>query len=215
MFENRLEAGKKLAEKLSRYHDRPNSLILALPRGGIVVGFALHQALHLPLDVCITRKLRAPGNREYAMGAITETGYRFDNPEAASLFGSEGEYLEREIAYQRQEIERRKRLYRDGRDLEDIGGRMVLVVDDGIATGSTVMAAVRGLKALHAGRIVVAVPVAAPGAVRDLQGEADEVAVVSKPWHFMAVGAHYRDFPQVEDDEVAGYLRMARDSALA
>ena len=215
MFQDRLDAGKQLAEKLRRYRDRPNTLILALPRGGIVVGFALYQALHLPLDVFITRKLRASGNPEYALGAITETGYRFYNPEALSLFGSSGEYLEREIAHQRQEIEHRKHLYRGGCDLEDVRGRTVLVVDDGIATGSTVMAAVRGLGNLGAGPIVVAVPVAAPSAVRDLEREAHEVVVVSEPAYFIAVGAHYREFPQVDDNEVAAYLRMAHQKTSA
>lgn len=213
MFENRLEGGERLAEQLSRYRNRSNALILALPRGGIVVGFALHQALHLPLDVFITRKLRAPGNPEYAMGAVAETGYCFYNPEALSLFPAESEYLEQEAAHQRQEIDRRKQLYREGRDMQDIGGRTVLLVDDGIATGSTVMAAVRGLKGLHAGRIVVAAPVAALAAVRNLEREADEVVVVEQPMDFAAVGAHYREFSQVEDHEVAEYLRMAQQTA--
>jgi len=212
MFEDRLEAGRLLASKLSEYRDSPDGIILALPRGGVVVAFAIHEALHLPLDVLITRKLRAPENPEYALGALTETGYRFVNPDVAGLIAgawSEG-YLDMETEHQRREIERRRQLYRAGAGLPEIAGRIVLLVDDGVATGSTVIAAVRGVRPLGPKRIVVAVPVGSRQAIRALEAEADSVVAVSAPSHFQAVGEHYLRFPQVDDEEVVRYLGEAR-----
>ncbi|HSG27563.1 MAG TPA: phosphoribosyltransferase family protein, partial [Candidatus Krumholzibacterium sp.] len=161
MFEDRLAAGQALTAELSDYDHSPDAIVLALPRGGVVVGFAIHRALDLPLDVFITRKLRAPENPEFALGALTETGYRFVNPDvqgwAADPWAES--YLARETEHQRLEIDQRKQLYRSGRDLSGIAGRTVLLVDDGVATGSTVIAAVRGLRVLGPAQIVVAAPV--------------------------------------------------------
>jgi putative phosphoribosyl transferase len=212
MFEDRLDAGRLLASRLAGYRDSPDGIILALPRGGVVVGFAVHEALHLPLDVFMTRKLGAPENPEYALGALAETGYRFVNPDVEGLVAGSwgGEYIEQETRRQRREIEHRKQLYRDGGDLPDLRNRTVLLVDDGVATGSTVIAAVRSFGALDPRRIIVAVPVASRQAMETLAGEADEVVALSVPYRFVAVGEHYRQFPQVTDAEVVEYLDAAR-----
>lgn len=214
MFEDRAEAGRQLATKLEAYRNRAGAILLALPRGGVEVGLAVHFALKLPLDVLITRKLRAPENPEYALGALTETGYRYINPDAEPLVsGVSGQaYLERETAHQRQEIERRKGLYRDGGSLPPLLDRPVVVVDDGIATGSTVIAAVRGLRKLSPSEIVVAAPVASAQALDALGEEADRVVVVSIPERFFAVGEHYSWFPQVTDSEVVACLEAARET---
>lgn len=212
MFEDRCEAGHLLAAELTQYRGASSGIILALPRGGVVVAFAVHQALGLPLDVYITRKLRAPENPEFALGAVTETGYRFVNPDVQELVSDAWvkSYLERETKHQRQEIERRKQLYRNGNDLPDLRNRTVLVVDDGVATGSTFMAAVRGIQARSPARLVAATPVGSSQAIEALRREADEVVVVSVPVSFRAVGEHYIHFPQVEDSEVVTLLQLAR-----
>jgi putative phosphoribosyl transferase len=212
VFEDRLDAGRSLVSELSRFADSPGSILLALPRGGVAIGFALHQALRLPLDVFITRKLRAPENPEFAIGALTETGYRFVNPDVRDLFlDSWGEaYLKKETEHQRLEIERRKQLYRNGDSLPELAGRTVFLVDDGVATGSTVVAAVRGVRALEPRTIIVAVPVGSPQAATTLRGEADQVVVLSTPPRFRAVGEYYEHFEQVSDDDVIAYLKAAR-----
>lgn len=211
MFEDRADAGRQLAAKLSAYRNRANAILLALPRGGVEVGLALHAALGLPLDVLITRKLRAPENPEYALGALSETGYRYVNPDAETLVSTAWgrDYLEQETAHQAREIERRKELYRQGAGLPPVLARTVLVVDDGIATGSTATAAVRGLRTLNPSEIVVAAPLASAQAVDALGREADCVEVVSIPEPFVAVGEHYERFPQVTDSEVAACLEAA------
>lgn len=212
MFEDRAEAGQQLATKLEAYRNRASAILLALPRGGVEVGLALHAALALPLDVLITRKLRAPENPEYALGALTETGYRYINPDAETLVSTAwgGRHLERETEHQAREIERRKELYRHGAGLPPLLDRTVLVVDDGIATGSTVIAGVRGLRTLNPSEIVVAAPVASAQALEALGEEADRVVVVSIPERFFAVGESYGWFPQVTDSEVVACLEAAR-----
>jgi len=207
MFEDRMEAGRLLAASLAEYQDDPNSIILALPRGGATVGFALHQALGLPLNVFITRKLGAPQNPEYALGALTETGHRFLNIDLESEDGSRvRHYLDEEVGRQQEEIRRRQQLYRRGAPLGRLDGRTVILVDDGIATGATAIAAVRGLRTLSPGKIVVTAPVASQQALEALRTEADAIVVLSIPSHFFAVGEQYRRFPQVEDREVLEYL---------
>jgi putative phosphoribosyl transferase len=212
VFRDRAEGGRLLGEKLTAYRNRADAIILALPRGGVAVGFAVYEALSLPLDVLITRKLRAPENPEYALGALTETGYRYINPDIRALVSESWgkDYLERETAFQTGEIERRKQLYRDGAGLPTLDEKAVLLIDDGIATGSTVIAAVRGLRALAPSEIVVGAPVASRQAAEALTGEADGVVVVSVPERFCAVGEHYDWFPQVTDSQVVAALRAAR-----
>lgn len=212
MFTNREEAGLLLAKRLGAYRGRPNALILALPRGGVAVGYSLSLALRLPLDVFITRKLGAPDNPEYAIGAVTETGSVFLNPEARAVLEavsfSSGD-LNKMIRAQREEIARRQGLYRGGRALPTLRERTVLLVDDGIATGATFLASAKALKGLGVQRLVGAVPVGPPDTLRLARREVDELVVLMTPEPFFAVGNHYLDFAQVDDAAVIQYLERA------
>lgn len=198
-----------LAERLKAYRDDPNGLILALPRGGVAVGYTLSLALHLPLDVLITRKLGAPGNPEYALGAIAETGALSLNQEAMRAFALSKEDLDKQIRTQQEEIARRQALYRGGRSLPSLTGRTVLLVDDGIATGSTFFASVEALKQLHPARLVGAIPVGPRETLIRVRRQVDELVVLMTPEPFYAVGNHYADFTQVEDAAVVRYLAQA------
>ncbi len=209
-FRDRLDAGRHLAEVLTRADLRgPEVVVAALPRGGVPVAFAVAERLGVPLDVLVVRKLGVPFQPELAMGAIGEGGVRVENPDvlrSAALASNDLDDAERR---ERPELERRAALYRDGRSRVDVRGRCAIVVDDGIATGSSVRAACRVLRALGAARIVVAVPVASHMAVIDLRNECDELVSLEVPDPFFAVGEWYRDFSQTGDDEVVDLLRLA------
>ncbi|MEK6617641.1 MAG: phosphoribosyltransferase family protein [Nitrospirota bacterium] len=212
MFRNREEAGLLLAKRLGAYRDDPSGLILALPRGGVAVGYSLSLTLRLPLDVFITRKLGAPEHPEYAIGAVTETGSVFLNPEAQavlSAFSSSTAYLEKAIRAQQDEIARRQILCRQGRPLPVLTERTVLLVDDGIATGATFLASVESLRGLGVKRLVAAIPVGPRDTLSRVREEVDELVVLITPEPFFAVGNHYEDFTQVEDAGVIRYLAAA------
>ena len=214
MFRNREEAGRMLAEKLSHYRNDPTGLILALPRGGVAVGYQLSLALQIPLDVFITRKIGAPGNPEYAIGALAETGSRCLNQEAISSFDLSRHELERLIQVQEKEIARRKDLYRQGRPLPHLTGRTVLLVDDGIATGSTFMASALAIRSLQPRRLVGVIPVGPPSTMREVQAHVNELMVLMTPDPFYAVGDFFVDFTQVEDRDVVEYLNLAEAAML-
>jgi putative phosphoribosyl transferase len=214
MFRNREEAGRILADKLSRYRDDPTALILALPRGGVAVGYQLSLALHLPLDVFITRKIGAPGNPEYAIGAVAETGSHYLNQESINSLGLSQHELQRLINVQQQEIARRKDLYRQGRPLPQLTGRTVLLVDDGIATGATFMASALAIRGLHPRRLVGVIPVGPPSTIREVRAHVDELVVLMTPDPFYAVGNFFTDFTQVEDRDVIQYLNLAEEAML-
>jgi putative phosphoribosyl transferase len=214
MFRNREEAGRILADKLSRYRDDPTALILALPRGGVAVGYQLSLALHVPLDVFITRKIGAPGNPEYAIGAVTETGSHYLNQEAVSSFGLSRHALEGLIHVQQKEIARRKDLYRQGRPLPQLTGRTLLLVDDGIATGATFMASALAIRSLQPRHLVGVIPVGPPSTIREVRGYVDELVVLMTPDPFVAVGNFFMDFTQVEDRDVIQYLNLAEEAML-
>jgi putative phosphoribosyl transferase len=201
MFRNREEAGRILADELSRYRNDPTALILALPRGGVAVGYQLSLALHLPLDVFITRKIGAPDNPEYAIGAVTETGSHYLNQEAVSSFGLSRHELNRLIQVQEKEIARRRNLYRQGRQLPQLTGRTVLLVDDGIATGSTFMASALAIRNLQPHRLVGVIPVGPPSTIREVRAHVDE-------------GNFFMDFTQVEDRDVIQYLNLAEEAMI-
>lgn len=203
VFRERRDAGRRLAEALAHVRDR-RPLVLAVPRGGVVVGREVADYLAAPLEVVVPRKLRAPFNPELAIGAVAEGGAVFVDEDTARGVG--GDYLETEIAAQRREIERRVQVYRGGRPLPNLAGHTAIVVDDGIATGATLVAALRAARALGPERLVAAVPVAPPEGVARLAREADEVVCLFAPEMFYAVGQFYEDFTQVEDDEVVALL---------
>ncbi|TKB75392.1 MAG: phosphoribosyltransferase [Nitrospira sp.] len=214
MFRNREEAGRILADKLSRYRNDPTALILALPRGGVAVGYQLSLALHVPLDVFITRKIGAPDNPEYAIGAVTETGSHYLNQEAINSFALSRHELNRLIHIQEKEIARRRELYRQGRPLPQLTGRTVLLVDDGIATGATFMASALAIRGLHPRRLVGVIPVGPPSTIREVRAHVDELVVLMTPDPFYAVGNFFTDFTQVEDRDVIQYLNLAEEAML-
>jgi putative phosphoribosyl transferase len=207
-FRDRHHAGRVLARELSHYRGRTDVLVLALPRGGVAVGFEVAHALHAPLDVFVVRKLGFPGHEEYAMGAIASGGVRVMNPLPGVTVSPDA--LARVIAREEDELVRRERLYRGDCPAVSVRGRTVIVVDDGLATGSTMRAAVVAIRQQHPAHLTVAVPVGAPDTCRQLQDEADEVVCAAMPRPFRAVGVWYEDFPQASDEEVHDLLETAR-----
>ncbi len=207
VFADRRDAGRRLAAALAHLCGR-HPFVLAVPRGGVVVGREVANAFRAPLEVIVPRKLRAPYNPELAIGAVAEGGAAFIDEEFSRAVGAE--YLELEIAAQRAEITRRVHAYRGGGPLPDLAGRCAIVVDDGIATGATMIAALRAARSLHPAHLVAAVPVAPPEGLVRLAKEADEVVCLSAPAVFHAVGQFYTDFTQVEDREVLGLLAPTR-----
>ena len=215
LFTHRKQAGEALAAALGAYADRPDVLVLALPRGGVPVGFQVAEALHAPLDVFIVRKLGVPGQPEYAMGAIASGGVRVLNDELTRQLRIPQGAIEQVARAELRELQRREHLYRADRPAPDVRGRTVLIVDDGLATGSTMLAAVRALRKQQPARIVVAVPLAAHDTCQALRREADEVVCLETPDPFVAVGLWYADFGQTTDREVQELLVRARSDAAA
>jgi predicted phosphoribosyltransferase len=208
-FTDRREAGRRLAAALGRYAGRPDVTVLALPRGGLPVGFEVAQALGAPLDVFVVRKLGVPGHEELAMGAIASGGALSINREVMSAL----EISERELSdiaeAEAAEVTWRERRYREGRPALDVRGRTVLVVDDGLATGSTMFAAILALRELGPSRIVVAVPVAPSQTLDEMESRADEVVCLETPDPFFSVGQFYWNFSQTSDEEVRSLLHAA------
>ena len=207
-FQDREEAGRLLAERLLTYRADPSAIVVALPRGGVIVGYVISQALHVPLEVFLSRKLGAPGNPEYAIGAITETGSIYYNQEAFRMGGlsTVGQYVDEIIQAQRDAITRLQDLYRSGRPLQDLKDRTVLLVDDGVATGATFLAAVEALRTLQVCRLVAAIPVGPEETLARIAAAVDALVVLSVPEPFAAVGNHYASFQQVSDEEVVRCL---------
>jgi putative phosphoribosyl transferase len=213
-FGDRHQAGRALADLLETYRGRANLLVLALPRGGVAVGFEVAHALQAPLDVFVVRKLGFPGHEEYAMGAIASGGVRVMNPSPGMHVSPQA--VAAVVAREQDELVRRELLYRDGKPAAGIRGRTVIVVDDGLATGSTMRAAVAAIRQQHPAHLVVAVPVGAQDTCEQLRREADDVVCAATPEPFRAVGLWYHDFPQASDDEVRHLLEEAhREHALS
>jgi putative phosphoribosyl transferase len=208
-FFNRTEAGQSLAENLSSYANRADVLVLALPRGGVPVAAEVARKLNAPLDVFVVRKLGLPGHPELAMGAIASGGVRVFNGEVMNSFRIPDEVVNAVTAEELIEIQRREKAYRDDLPPLELEGKTVILVDDGIATGSTMLAAVAALRQLNAARIVVAVPVIAGSTYYEIRRAADDVAAVIVPENFYAVGQWYEDFSQTSDDEVRNLLAQA------
>lgn len=209
IFRDRTEGGKELAKLMRRYRDRDDVVILALPRGGVVTGAAVAEALGAPLDIIVARKLGTPGEEELAMGAVAR-GVRVLNDEVIAFAGVNPEQIEQVAARELDEVERRENIYRAGKPPIPLEGKVVALVDDGLATGATIRAAIAAVRRERPQRIVVAVPVAPPEIVQHLGREVDEVICVSSPARFTAVGLWYESFTQVTDDEVIGILARER-----
>ena len=220
MFHNRDDAGRQLAERLKETlgPDTDDVLVLGLPRGGVTVAAEAARALDAPLDVLVVRKLGAPGRPELAVGAITggDQPRSVLNPEVVSASGADEAYIREEESRQLNVVRERERTYRSGRAAEPIEGRTVIVVDDGIATGATVRAALIALREREPKRLILAVPVAPPESLRKLEDAVDEVVCLHAPPGFLAVGQYYRDFSQTTDEEVIEMRQeAARDGAEA
>jgi predicted phosphoribosyltransferase len=210
IFHDRHDAGRHLARALGRYVGRDDVLILALPRGGVPVGYEVAQALHAPLDVYLVRKLGVPGRPELAMGAIAIGGVRVLNTDVIESLGIPASTIDAVAAAETREIVRRDRRYRGDRPPPAVKGKSVIVVDDGLATGATMRAAVAALRAQDPARIVVAVPTASRETCRELQRDADEMICLTTPAPFYAVGAWYADFSPTEDDAVCDLLARSQ-----
>jgi putative phosphoribosyl transferase len=213
MFRNRSEAGSRLAARLDRYRDRDDVIVLALPRGGVVTGFEIARKIGAPLDVLIVRKIGFPSQPELAAGAVAETGSVVLNKDILAMGGLSEKSLQPEIDRQKNEIARRIAMYRAGRALSNLEGKTVVLVDDGVATGATMKAAISALKREKIATLVLALPVGPPETVEVLRTMVDEFICLETPLYFMAVGAHYSDFTQVTDEEVVELLH--RSTAMA
>lgn len=206
LFKDRTDAGKQLAARLQFLQGQPNVIVLGIPRGGVVVAAEIARALHAPLDVFIAHKLGAPFNPELAIGAITSTGeVLLDETLVVELRLSNKE-IEREIEYQRQEIARRLEVYRKNRPPLDVQNKTVIITDDGVATGSTMLAALRALRQSQPARVILAIPVGPPETIQRLGQECDQVVVLATPEPFWAVGRFYTHFGQTSDAEVIELL---------
>lgn len=207
VFQNRVEAGKKLAPKVEGYKASKNLVVLAIPRGGVVVGKELSENLCSPLDVIVTKKIGAPGNPELAIGAVGTIGKPVINEELAARVGADEEYIKKQIAKIKKEIKRREKKFRGNRPQLDLKDKVVVLTDDGVATGATMEAAVEVVRQLEPKKIVVAVPVIARDSLARIEAKADEVIYLDAPELFFAVGQFYKEFEQVEDKEVEEILK--------
>jgi putative phosphoribosyl transferase len=209
LFSDRAEAGRVLAERLGHYAEQPDVIVLALPRGGVPVAYEVAKALHAPLDVFVVRKLGIPGHEELALGAVATGGVRVLNDQVVKGLSIPGYVIDAVANWELQELERRQRLYRGNRPPPDVRAKTVILVDDGLATGSTMLAAVQALRKLGPARIVVAVPVASPDTCELLKEYGDETVCAATPEPFYAVGLWYRDFSQTTDEEVRELLERS------
>jgi len=208
LFEDRCQAGEKLAEKLSPYRGQ-HPLILAVPRGGVTVAKLIWDNLGGELDLIITRKIGAPYQPELAIGAVTSDGFVMINENVVSRLNVNAEYIDKVAGEEQIEIQRRLEMYRGNRPLPDVDNRLVILVDDGVATGYTLLAALRSLKEKEPLKLILAVPVGPPDTFSMLENEVDELVCLEAPPHFAAVGQFYRNFDQVSDAEVSAMLEKA------
>lgn len=209
LFRDRFDAGRFLASKLRQFANRPDTIVLALPRGGVPVGFEVAKALNVPLDVFVVRKLGVPGYEELAMGAIASGGIRVLNEDVVRAAGIPQKTIVAVAAEEERELQRRERDYRDGRPPVAVEGRTVILVDDGLATGSSMRVAVLALKKKGPAEIIVAVPVGAPATCAEFESEVDQAICAITPEPFLSVGQWYEDFSQTSDEDVRDLLKRA------
>lgn len=215
MFEDRADAGRKLAQRLTEYADRDDVVVLGVPRGGVPVAFEVARALHAPLDILLVRKLGTPGQRELAMGAIASGGVRILNQEVIRELDISEAQLAAAVAEQEAELQRREQLYRGVRPGISLQGKTVILVDDGIATGSSMLAAISALRTLLPKKIVVATPVAPAHACARIKEGADDFVCVLAPEGFFGISEFYESFPQIEDAEVSALLTGSAEESAA
>ena len=209
IFINRQEAGRKLASRLTKYTDRPDTIVLGVPRGGVPIAYEVATTLHLPLDVFVLRKLGVPGHEELAFGAIGSGGVRVLNSNVVEELGITAQHISSVTRAERQELERRERLFRGNRPPLDVHERIVILVDDGIATGASIRAAIAALRQMEPAALVIATPVAPLRTCNLLRPEVDELVCLEMPEPFYGVGQFYHDFSQVSDEEVTELLDRA------
>jgi putative phosphoribosyl transferase len=203
---DRKEAGQRLAQALGRYRDHPNAIILGLPRGGVPVAYEIAQALHLPWDICLVRKLGLPGHKELAMGAIAANGVRVLNYEVIAWHSISSKQIEEVAAKELRELQRRDHVYRGTREAPKLRDRVVIIVDDGLATGASMRAAIQVIQQQQPAQVVVAVPVAPKSACEELSHAVDQVVCLMQPETFYAIAQWYDNFAQVSDEEVCTLL---------
>lgn len=212
MFLDRHDAGKQLAPLLIKYKDVPNTIVIGLPRGGVVVAYEVARLLDKPLDVICPRKVGAPFNPELAIGAITDSGLGYFNNDLIDSLGVNKKYLDQECAKEQAVSKRRLELFRKNKPPLNFAGKTVLIVDDGLATGATMKAAIMSIKGQKAAKIVAAVPVSPPDTAAEIGRMCDECIAIATPWNFQAVGQFYQEFPQTEDSEVLELLNNMESS---
>jgi len=208
IYKDRKDAGIQLVSRLTEYKDREDVLVLALPRGGVVIGYEVAKTLNCPLDIIIIRKIGFPGQPELAIGAVSETGAVVLNEDIISAYKVSKDYIEEEILRQKKEISRRITLYRSGKGIPPLDGKIIILVDDGVATGATIKAAISTLKKEKIVRLVAALPVSSEDAEEGIKQMVDEWVCTETPFGFMAIGNYYQDFSQVSDEEVVELLKQ-------
>lgn len=213
-FNNRVEAGEKLARKLTNYKNRDNVLVLALPRGGVPIAFEIAQQLNLPLDVCVVRKLGVPDRPELAMGAIALGGVRVINQDVVNWLNIPPQIIEQVTRKEQQELHRREQVYRGDHPFPNLYDKTIILVDDGIATGSTIQAAIAILEKQQAKKIIIAVPVAPPAVCQELDHEVDQLVCLTTPDNLNSISLWYEDFSQTTDEEVCSLLFLSQQSLL-
>ncbi|EEF62759.1 phosphoribosyltransferase [Pedosphaera parvula] len=211
LFSDRTEAGQILATRLRYLADRPDVVVLALPRGGVPVGFEVAEELHVPLDIFVVRKLGVPGHEELAMGAIASGGIRVVNEKVVDMLGISEQLIMQAAEQEWSELQRREMLYRNGKPPAHIQGKIAILIDDGLATGASMRAAVLALRQQRPAGIIVAVPVAAPETCAAFETEVEQTVCLETPEPFYAVGLYYRHFPQVSDEEVREMINQCAE----
>lgn len=212
MFKDRTEAGNRLAEKLQEYKDKKNTLVIGLPRGGVPVAYQVSRQLGLSLDIVCPRKIGAPMHKEFAIGAITETGEGIFDANVISRLNIKQDYIQKEVEKEKWRAKNRLETYRQGKGKRNLKDKTIIIVDDGLATGSTMKAAIQSIKSEGADKVVVAVPVSPPDTLEEIEALVDHVVCLQTPLYFQAVGQFYTDFSPTEDEEVIALMRSSNES---